>query len=69
MPYHEQYSYALDCFPMMVALLLLAIYHPGRYLVGPESEFPRVSREEKKARKREKKAAKLEEKEASKDTS
>ncbi|SPQ23522.1 188dcaef-3bc2-413c-a467-a8a255d564fa [Thermothielavioides terrestris] len=63
-PFHEAYSYALDCFPMMVALLLLAIYHPGRYLVGPDSEFPRLSRKEKKALKCEKKAARREEKEA-----
>ncbi|GAB1318302.1 RTA1 like protein-domain-containing protein [Madurella fahalii] len=65
-PFHEEYIYALDCFPMMVALLILAIYHPGRYLVGPDSEFPRLSRKEKKAAKREKKAAKREKKEAKK---
>ncbi|KKY27425.1 putative rta1 domain protein [Diplodia seriata] len=57
-PFHEEYSYALDAFPMMVALLLLAIFHPGRSLVGPESEFPKMSREEKKAAKKERKAAK-----------
>ncbi|KAL2132508.1 hypothetical protein VTI74DRAFT_3727 [Chaetomium olivicolor] len=65
-PFHEEYSYALDCFPMMVALLILAIFHPGRFLVGPDSEFPRVSRKEKKARKREKKNAERLEKEAKK---
>ncbi len=65
-PFHEEYSYALDCFPMMVALFILAIIHPGRYLVGPESEFPHLSRKEKKARKQEKKAALREEKEARK---
>ena len=47
---------------MMVALLILAIFHPGRYLVGPDSEFPKISRKEKKAlkiaRKEEKKAFK-----------
>ncbi|KAK3361763.1 RTA1 like protein-domain-containing protein [Lasiosphaeria ovina] len=57
-PFHEEYTYALDCFPMMVALLILAVFHPGRYLVGPESEFPRLSRKEKKAAKQEKKGAK-----------
>ncbi|KAK3906177.1 RTA1 like protein-domain-containing protein [Staphylotrichum tortipilum] len=65
-PFHEQYTYALDCFPMMVALLILAVWHPGRYLVGPDSEFPRLSRREKKERKREAKAAVWEEKEARK---
>jgi hypothetical protein len=63
-PFHEEYTYALDCFPMMIALLVLAIWHPGRYLVGPESEFHRMSRKEKKQRKREKKAAERQEKEA-----
>ena len=51
---------------MMAALLILAIFHPGRYLVGPDSEFPRLSRKEKKAAKQEKKAAKQEKKEARK---
>lgn len=49
---------------MMVAMLLLVIFHPGRSLVGPESEFPRLSRKEKKAAKQEKKAAKKADKEA-----
>ncbi|KAK4118554.1 hypothetical protein N657DRAFT_694374 [Parathielavia appendiculata] len=65
-PFHEEYIYALDVFPMMVALLILAIWYPGRYLVGPESEFHRLSRREKKEMKREKKAARREEKEAKK---
>ncbi len=64
MPFHEQYTYALDCFPMMLALLILAVWHPGRFLVGPESEFPRVSRREKKERKRQAKEMAREEKEA-----
>jgi hypothetical protein len=64
--FHEEYAYALDCFPMMVTLLILAIIHPGRYLVGPDSEFPHVSRKEKRALKQEKKAARREEKEAKK---
>jgi hypothetical protein len=65
-PFHEEYTYALDCFPIMSALLILAIWHPGRYLVGPESEFHRLSRREKKERKREKKNAQRQEKEAKK---
>ncbi|KAK4245133.1 RTA1 like protein-domain-containing protein [Corynascus novoguineensis] len=58
-PLHEEYAYALDCFPMMVALLILAVFHPGRYLRGPDSEFPRLSRKEKKALKMDKKEARL----------
>jgi sRNA-binding protein len=51
---------------MMLTLLILAVIHPGRYLLGPTSEFPRISRKEKKALKREKKAARIEKKEAKK---
>ncbi|OJD31022.1 rta1 domain protein [Diplodia corticola] len=67
-PFHEEYSYALDAFPMMVALLLLAVFHPGRSLVGPESEFPKMSRKEKKAAKRERKAEKKAMKASTKDS-
>ncbi|KAH6640103.1 RTA1 like protein-domain-containing protein [Chaetomium tenue] len=65
-PFHEEYAYALDCFPMMLALLVLAVIHPGRYLRGPQSEFIRLSRKEKKALKLEKKTERREEKEAKK---
>jgi len=57
-PFHEAYSYALDAFPMMVALLVLAIWHPGRTLKGPGSEFPHLSRKEKKQMKKDKKMRK-----------
>ncbi|KAI1374214.1 hypothetical protein F4677DRAFT_447539 [Hypoxylon crocopeplum] len=57
-PFHEEYSYALDCFPMMLALLILAIWHPRRTLVGPASEFPRKSKAGRKKDKQERKAAK-----------
>ncbi|KAJ4388137.1 hypothetical protein N0V93_008742 [Gnomoniopsis smithogilvyi] len=50
-PYHEAYSYALDAFPMMVCLLMLAVIHPGRYLLGSESELPKKTKAEKKAEK------------------
>jgi hypothetical protein len=43
---------------MVVALLILAIFHPGRSLVGPDSHFPRKTREEKKADKEAKKEEK-----------
>ncbi|KAM7212587.1 hypothetical protein V8F06_012046 [Rhypophila decipiens] len=61
-PFNEVYIYALDVLPMMVALLILAVFHPGRFLIGPDSEFPKISRKEKKAikmmRREEKRAAK-----------
>lgn len=59
-PYHEAYSYALDAFPMMVCFLLLAIMHPGRALVGPDSELPKKTRAEKKADKKARKDANYE---------
>jgi hypothetical protein len=43
---------------MFLALLILNIIHPGRLLQGPDSEFPKVSRQEKKRIKQEKKEAK-----------
>lgn len=62
-PFNEVYSYTLDAFPMMVAFLILAIWHPGRVLQGPHSDF-KLARAEKKAAK----AAKKEDKRYRKDT-
>ncbi|PYH86088.1 hypothetical protein BO82DRAFT_350397 [Aspergillus uvarum CBS 121591] len=64
---HEWYEYVWDATPMFFALVVLNVIHPGRVLQGPDSEFPHVSRREKKRVKREKKEAKLAEKEARKD--
>ncbi|KAF7974249.1 hypothetical protein HWV62_13146 [Athelia sp. TMB] len=61
-PYHEFYMYLLDALPMFLALLAMSIGHPGRTLVGPDSEFPHLTRKEKKAIKAAAKTAKLEEK-------
>jgi hypothetical protein len=63
-PSHEVYSYALDALPMMLALLLLAAVHPGRTLVGPDAEFPKKSRADKRADKAEKRRRKEEDKRA-----
>jgi hypothetical protein len=60
LPYKESYALGLDAFPMMLALLILAVVHPGLVLRGSESEFP--SRKERKAEKKEKKRVKKEEK-------
>ena len=43
---------------MLVACVMLNIVHPGTVLQGPDSEFLRMSRKEKKATKAEKKEAK-----------
>lgn len=49
---------------MAFALLIMCLWHPGRTLVGPEAEFPKLSRQEKKAIKKAKKAEKAERKAA-----
>lgn len=56
LPFDENYALGLDAVPMLLAGIILAIYHPGLALKGPESVFP--SRKERKAERREKKAAK-----------
>ena len=58
LPFREAYSYVFDAAPMMLALGILLVVHPGRLLQGPGSEFPgrRERREEKRLRKEEKKA-------------
>jgi len=56
----ESYPFFLDAFPMALALILLNIMHPGLVLKGPDSEFPKVSRAEKKALKQKKKEQKAE---------
>ena len=43
---------------MSIAIWLMNFTHPGRSLIGPESEFPTKTRREKKEEKRRKKEAK-----------
>lgn len=45
-PLHEAYQYCLDSLPMLLALVILNIAHPGRIMPGTESEVP--SRKERK---------------------
>jgi hypothetical protein len=51
LPTHEWFYYVFDATVMFFANLIFAIWHPGRYLVGPDSEFPK--KEKKKDRKAE----------------
>nr|OQO16234.1 hypothetical protein B0A51_17195 [Rachicladosporium sp. CCFEE 5018] len=46
----EAYQYVLDSTMMLIALVLLNIWHPGRLMSGPESNLP--SRKERKAAKK-----------------
>ena len=64
---NEIYVFCLDALPVILGLILLNIIHPGLVLRGPESEFPTVSRAEKKRMKTEKKEAKRERKRAKKE--
>lgn len=63
---HEFYAYVFDALPMLLAGILLNVVHPGLVLKGPESEFPHLSRKEKKMLKQEKKAAKQQRKQEKK---
>jgi hypothetical protein len=66
-PYHEVYFLVLDALPMLIAILLLNVIHPGRVLQGEGSEFPKgPSRKEKKEAKRVKKEEKSMEKQMKK---
>ncbi|KAI1014986.1 hypothetical protein LB503_003750 [Fusarium chuoi] len=63
---HEEYPLGLDATPILIALVLLNIMHPGFVLRGPDSEFPKLSRKEKKAIKQQKKMEKKQANEAKK---
>ncbi|KAF4952139.1 hypothetical protein FGADI_6935 [Fusarium gaditjirri] len=63
---HEEYPLGLDATPILIALVLLNTMHPGFVLRGPDSEFPKLSRKEKKALKQQKKMEKKQAKEAKK---
>lgn len=47
---------------MLLALVLLNVVHPGLILQGPDSDFPHLSRKEKKALKQQKKQEKAQRK-------
>ncbi|KAF3483815.1 RTA1 domain-containing protein [Arthroderma uncinatum] len=45
---NEAAFYALDAAPMFLALVAFNIFHPGRFLVGPGSEFEKKPKQDKK---------------------
>lgn len=61
-PRHEFFVYVFEATPMFIVLVTYAIFHPGRFLLGPESEFPKKSKADKRAAKDAKALAKDEEK-------
>ena len=61
-PSHEAFFYCLDAVPMLLAMYLYSIFHPGRFLMGVDSEFPnrKQKKEEKRQRKEEERQRKEE---------
>jgi hypothetical protein len=57
-PTHEAYFYGLEALPMVIALFIMNVSHPGRTLVGPDADYPKKTKEEKKAEKQAKREAK-----------
>jgi hypothetical protein len=53
-PSHEAFFYCFEAVPMVFAIGLWAVLHPGRYLRGPESEFPKKQKKVKKDKKEKK---------------
>lgn len=51
---HETPFYCLEALPMAIALFLFNFWHPGAFLIGPESEFPKKPKKEKKSKKEKK---------------
>ncbi|OJJ51782.1 hypothetical protein ASPZODRAFT_12589 [Penicilliopsis zonata CBS 506.65] len=39
-PRHEAFQYCLDSLPMLFALVLLNVFHPGRIMPGKDSDMP-----------------------------
>ncbi|KAH0550964.1 hypothetical protein GP486_007671, partial [Trichoglossum hirsutum] len=66
LPFHEGYLYGLDALPMFIAITVFCAIHPGRFLRGPDSVFPKKTRAQKKQEKKEKKEMKKAKKEAKK---
>ncbi|KAJ7600614.1 RTA1 like protein-domain-containing protein [Mycena floridula] len=45
---NEIYFYALEATPMVLAVALFNAFHPGQFLIGPDSEFPKKNSEKRK---------------------
>lgn len=57
LPFHEEYDFGLDGVPVLLACLALAVIHPGRVLVGPDSEIPKgAAKKQLKRQEKEEKA-------------
>ena len=47
-PMHEWPYYLFDATPMLLCSILFHIWHPGRTLIGPESEFEKKPKKNNK---------------------
>ncbi|ETN46813.1 uncharacterized protein HMPREF1541_01002 [Cyphellophora europaea CBS 101466] len=56
---NEWYTFVFDSTPMLLALLLFNVFHPGRFLKGPRADFE-MEKEERRTEKRARKEAKRE---------
>jgi len=45
---HEYFIYIFDITPMFLALFVFNVFHPGKTLQGPDSEYPKLTKEEKR---------------------
>jgi hypothetical protein len=52
---HEFFIYVFDAAPMFVALIVFNMYHPGKVLYGADSEYPKLTKHERRAAREEKK--------------
>ncbi|KAF2148144.1 hypothetical protein K461DRAFT_211411, partial [Myriangium duriaei CBS 260.36] len=41
LPYTEGYFYGLDSVPMLIAVTVWNVFHPGRFMQGPDTKLPR----------------------------
>ncbi|KAF8578582.1 RTA1-domain-containing protein [Ramaria rubella] len=48
---HEAFFYCLDSVPMFISIMLFNFSHPGKVLVGPDSEFPKPEKKNKQKKK------------------
>ena len=60
LPFNEAYAYGLDAAPIILALVVLTIFHPGRVLQGRNSDFTEFRLQKKAAKKAKKEAKRME---------
>ncbi|KAK2873841.1 hypothetical protein FQN49_002026 [Arthroderma sp. PD_2] len=54
---NEAAFYCLDAAPMFLSLFIFNVFHPGRFLVGPGSEFEKKPKKDKKRKNKNKSAS------------